>query len=48
MVVKSINKNGKNTIIGTIYRRVCVEQNIFIDDYMQPLNDKHTRENKKT
>ena len=25
-----------------------MEQNIFIDDYLQPLNDKLTRENKKT
>ena len=42
-----INKKGKNTIIGTIYRHPCMDQSIFINDYMQPLNDKLLKENKK-
>ena len=46
--IEAINTKGKNTIIGTIYRHPCMDQNVFIDDYMQPLNDKLLNENKKT
>ena len=46
--IEAINSKGKNTIVGSIYRHPCMEENTFIDDYMQPLNDKLTKENKKT
>ena len=45
--IESINAKGKNSIIGTIYRHPCMDQNEFIDDFMQPLNDKLLNENKK-
>ena len=43
-----INKKGKNTIVGSIYRHPCMQENVFIDDFIQPLNDKLACENKKT
>ena len=46
--VEAINEKGKNSIIGTIYRYPCMNQNHFIDDYMKPLNDKLLKENKTT
>ena len=46
--VEAINDKGKNSIIGVIYRHPCMDQNIFIDDYMKPLNDKLLKENKKS
>ena len=33
--IETLNKKGKNTIIGTIYRHPCMDQNTFIDDYIQ-------------
>ena len=33
--------------MGCIYRHPCMEQVTFIDDYLQPLNDKLINENKK-
>ena len=45
--IEAINEKGKSTIIGTIYRHPCMDQNEFTDDYMQPLNDKIMKENKK-
>ena len=46
--IEAINDKGKNMIIGTIYRHPCMDQNAFIDNYMQPLNDKILKEDKKT
>ena len=46
--IEVINAKGKNTIIGTIYRHPCMDQSEFIDDFMQPLNDKLLGESKKT
>ena len=42
-----MNKKGKNSIVGAVYRHPCMDQNTFIDDYIQPLNDKLLKENKK-
>ena len=44
--IESITHKGKNTLIGVIYRHPCMEQKEFIDDYMQPLNEKLQHENK--
>ena len=38
---------GKNTIIGSIYRHPCMSKDLFIEEYMEPLNDKLSKENKK-
>ena len=46
--IEIINARGKNTLLGTIYRHPCMDQNTFIDDYIKPLNDKLIAENKKT
>ena len=46
--IEAINEKGKNIIIGTIYRHPCMYKNLFIDEYMLPLNDKLAKENKKT
>ena len=43
--IKVINDKGKNNIIGAIYRHPCMD--LFIDDYMKPLNDKLAAENKQ-
>ena len=45
--IEVINEKGKNSIIGTIYRHPCMNQNMFIEDYLQPLDDKLLSENKK-
>ena len=42
--IEVIDTKRKNTIIGTVYRHPCLDQKIFIDDYMQPL----MKENIKT
>ena len=44
--LETINK-GKNDILGIIYRHPCMDENIFIDDYLKPFNDKLSSENKK-
>ena len=44
--IELLNPKGKNTIIGTIYRHPCMEENQFIDEYMKPLCDKLNAENK--
>ena len=41
------NPCGKNFIVGTVYRHPCMEPTHFTDDYMQPLLDTLTSENKK-
>ena len=46
--IEQINQKGKNSIIGIIYRHPCMDKNLFIEDYMKPLNDKLAAENKKT
>ena len=44
--IEVINEKAKNEIIGTIYRHSCMNPTEFIDDYMKPLNDKLSKENK--
>ena len=46
--IEAINEKGKNIIIGNIYRHPCMDQSTFIEQYMQPLNDKILKEDKKT
>ena len=45
--IEAINGNGKNAIIGSIYRHPRMSKDSFIEDYMEPLNDKLSKENKK-
>ena len=37
--LETISKKGKNSLIGIIYRHPCMNQNLFIDEFMQPLNE---------
>ena len=41
-----VNEKQKNSIIGAVYRHPCMDQSLFLEDYMQPLNDKLREENK--
>ena len=45
--IEVINSSSKNSIIGTIYRHPCMCKTSFIEDFMEPLNDKLSKENKK-
>ena len=45
--IEIFDSHGKNTVIGSIYRHPCMDQNLFIDDFMKPLCDKLLSENKK-
>ena len=45
--IEAINDQGENIVIGSIYRHPCMDQSLFIDEYLQPLNDKLLNENKK-
>ena len=44
--IEILNPKGKNTIIGTIYRHPCMDQELFLDEFMKPLCDKLGVENK--
>ena len=44
--IETIEKKGKNSIIGAIYRHPCMNKEMFTDDYMEPLTEKLTKENK--
>ena len=44
--IEEINTNGKNNIIGTIYRQPCMDGEEFIQDYLKPLHEKIDKENK--
>ena len=44
--IEVINEKAKNEIIGTIYRHPCMDPTEFTDDFMKPLNDKLSKENK--
>ena len=44
--IEVINEKAKNEIIGAIYRHPCMNPTEFTDDYMKPLNDKLSKENK--
>ena len=45
--VEIVNPKGKNTIVGNVYRHPCMDQNLFLNDFMSPLCDKLTAENKQ-
>ena len=38
--IEIIDPNGKNIVIGSIYRHPCMDKSLFIDDFMKPLCDK--------
>ena len=44
--IEVINEKCKNSIVGVIYRHPCMDENIFVDEYLQPLIDKLQLENK--
>ena len=44
--IEICNPKGKNTILGNIYRHPCMDQDLFLDDFMKPLCDKLNAENK--
>ena len=44
--IEIVNPKGKNTILGTIYRHPCMDQDLFLDVFIKPLCDKLTAENK--
>ena len=45
--IEILDSRGKNTIVGSIYRHPCMDQNLFIDDFLKPLCEKLQGENKK-
>ena len=45
--IEVINDKQRNSIIGVVYRHPCMEENSFIGDYIEPLNDKLQCENKE-
>lgn len=45
--IETINSSGKNVIVGTIYRHPCMDPSLFTEEYIQPLLDTITSENKK-
>ena len=45
--IEIIDPKGKNIVISSIYRHPCMDQNLFIDDFMKPLCDKLLSNNKK-
>ena len=45
--IETINPRGKNTILGIIYRHPCMNSTIFNEDYLQPLTEKLSEQNKK-
>ena len=45
--IEIINERKTNSIVGVIYRHPCMDQALFIEDYMKPMVDKLQNENKK-
>ena len=45
--IEVINPKETNHIIGVIYRHPCMNQNVFIDDYLKNLTEKLSSDNKK-
>ena len=45
--IEVINERQKNSILGVIYRHPCMDENNFIDDYINPLCEKIQNEDKK-
>ena len=46
--IEVLNQRQKNSIIGVIYRHPSMDEENFIEDYIQPLNEKLLHENKST
>ena len=44
--IEVINEKQKNALIGVVYRHPCMDESSFIEDYIQPLNDKLQCESK--
>ena len=44
--IEVVNQKHKNSIVGVIYRHPCMDESVFIDEYLQLLNDKLQLENK--
>ena len=44
--VEVVNPNESNNIVGVIYRHPCMNEILFNDDYIKPLNEKLSSENK--
>ena len=44
--IEIIDKKGKNTIVGSIYRHPSMQANIFSNDFLDPLLEKLSYENK--
>ena len=45
--IEVIDDKSSNAIVGVIYRHPSMDETNFIDDFIQPLNDKLQTENKK-
>ena len=45
--LETIDSKEKTSLMGCIHRHPCMEQATFIDDYLEPLNDKLINESKK-
>ena len=45
--IEVINEKKKNSIVGVVYRHPCMDANSFIDEFIQPLNEKLLCENKQ-
>ena len=43
-----MNSNGKNVIVGTVYKHPCMDPELFTDQHMQPLLDTIAAENKRS
>ena len=45
--IEIINQKETNSVVGVIYRHPCMDENIFIDDYLKKITDILSSENKK-
>ena len=45
--LETINTQGKNTVVGVIYRHPCMDPTLFNEEYLQPLTDKLADQRKK-
>ena len=45
--IEVIHERSTNSIVGCVYRHPCMDEHIFIEEYMQPLNEKLETESKK-
>ena len=45
--VETINPRGKNTVLGIVYRHPCMNPTVFNEDFLQPLTEQLSNQNKK-